>query len=523
MKTKNKYAASGSAKKAMNTIITASATKTLSAVLATTFMALGQMALGQGMEVFMDYGIFNSTAQNQPFLEIYTRVNTQTLQLQEYKKDGLAWYGGEVAIYTEVSDTMGNVEYSDASRVPGALFSERDSVIPQILDAQRIALNPGWKDIKIRVIDFHENSKEISGAGRIHINLPENQTAISSLTLLEQYGPTDERGPLVKSGYRLIPFVPASEHYYPQELETLNYYFEIYQTDRDAQLNGRYLLKTFIATEDNFIINAYSKFELADVSPTKPSLGRFNIADLPSGDYYLVAQVTNDQGEVLAEKKRFFRRQNPGADLDTDKPEAITASNTFAHTITSIDTLSDYINSLYPISSIPERGQADRVIAMGDLDIMQRFFYGFWVNRNAFEPEKAWAAYAQKVEYVNKKYGTRLRKGYNADRGRVYLQYGPPTDIDGRPYEPSAYPYEIWRYYTLQPNNQRNVIFVFVNKELSTNSYELLHSTAQGEINNYRWQMELYERTQADNNPDREDPLDHFGSSVNDNIILGPR
>ena len=35
--------------------------------------------------------------------------------------------------------------------------------------------------------------------------------------------------------------------------------------------------------------------------------------------------------------------------------------------------------------------------------------------------------------------------------------------------------------------------------------------------------MELYERTQADNNPDREDPLDHFGSSVNDNIILGPR
>ena len=79
-----------------------------------------------------------------------------------------------------------------------------------------------------------------------------------------------------------------------------------------------------------------------------------------------------------------------------------------------------------------------------------------------------------------------------SDRGYVYLKYGTPDKICEEPYEPGAFPYEIWHYY--QVGNQRNKRFVFMSRDMVTNDYELIHSDVVGEINNYRWQMMIYSR-----------------------------
>jgi hypothetical protein len=83
--------------------------------------------------------------------------------------------------------------------------------------------------------------------------------------------------------------------------------------------------------------------------------------------------------------------------------------------------------------------------------------------------------------------------------------------------EPSAYPYEIWHYYKL--GTQTNRKFVFYNPDLVTNDFLLLHSDAQGELSNARWQMVVYKRdTQSINFDDEKKPGDYFGNQVNENF-----
>jgi hypothetical protein len=103
---------------------------------------------------------------------------------------------------------------------------------------------------------------------------------------------------------------------------------------------------------------------------------------------------------------------------------------------------------------------------------------------------------------VNKLYSAMGVKGYATDRGRVYLQYGPPNIISDETQDPSAYPYQIWHYYRLVdqrnheiPQEQSNRKFVFYAKESATNNYILLHSDAIGELSQPQWQAMLHDRT----------------------------
>ncbi len=123
---------------------------------------------------------------------------------------------------------------------------------------------------------------------------------------------------------------------------------------------------------------------------------------------------------------------------------------------------------------------------------MQQFFLNFWRSRNNADPEAEWYDYKKEVAKVNNDYTTQVRKGYDTDRGRVYLKYGPPNIITESYDEPSAYPYEIWHYYTLG-ENQRNKKFVFYTYDIVTNDFQLLHSDAIGELSNYRWQVDCIE------------------------------
>jgi hypothetical protein len=112
------------------------------------------------------------------------------------------------------------------------------------------------------------------------------------------------------------------------------------------------------------------------------------------------------------------------------------------------------------------------------------------------------------VDYVNQEYKTPIDYGFETDRGRVYLQYGPPNHIDGSDREPGAFPYEIWQYYKLL-ENQSNVHFVFCNPDEVTNDYSLIHSEALGEINNPRWRFDIY-HTFKDGNGYRNLDIDNF-------------
>ena len=126
---------------------------------------------------------------------------------------------------------------------------------------------------------------------------------------------------------------------------------------------------------------------------------------------------------------------------------------------------------------------------------MQKFFYNFWESRNSLDPSEGWRKYHLEVRKVNKEFRNFKIQGYLTDRGRVYLQYGPPNSRNQIDDAASTYPYEIWHYYKLK--NQTNKKFVFINSDFATNEYKLQYSNVYGEVSNSEWR----DKIEQDQNP----------------------
>ena len=78
------------------------------------------------------------------------------------------------------------------------------------------------------------------------------------------------------------------------------------------------------------------------------------------------------------------------------------------------------------------------------------------------------------------------KEGWQTDRGRVYLLYAEPDEVERFPNQGDSKPYEIWQYNQIESG----VIFVFIDRT-GLGDYTLVHSTKRGELQDESWQQHL--------------------------------
>jgi GWxTD domain-containing protein len=94
-------------------------------------------------------------------------------------------------------------------------------------------------------------------------------------------------------------------------------------------------------------------------------------------------------------------------------------------------------------------------------EIKKAYFDRFW---NGMDPNKETQKnelmdeYYLRVNFANQNYSTLSIDGWLTDRGRIFIKFGQPDDIERHPFEIDSVPYEIWRYYSVRK------IFVFVDR-----------------------------------------------------------
>ena len=348
---------------------------------------------------------------------------------------------------------------------------------------------------------------------------------MSSIQLLESYVKATAPNPLTKSGYDLTPYVSGV---FPENSTKLKFYTEIYNSKKILGEEQKMLINYYLEAADTKVrLSDYGLFSKQTTSDVNIVLTEFNIEKLPTGNYDLVIEVRDKDNKVEAKQSCFIQRINKPAALSFDDIKSLNVSTTFVSRYKSIDTLGYYIRSLRPISGSSEIQFAENQMKGKDLMFMQQYFYNFWKSRNASNPELAWEEYYQDVQKVNKEFGTFSLKGFDTDRGRVFLQYGPPDIRNKYDVEPSALPYEIWEYYSLvnkaliltDPDNKQSTKkFIFYNPDLVTNKYTLIHSDARGEINNFRWNLLIHKRDTQDSNLDNATTPSEFGGNSLDNF-----
>ena len=383
------------------------------------------------------------------------------------------------------------------------------------MDMQRYSLPNGTYSLEVVLED--ENNKAAAPykvEDQLIVDLP-NKFCFSSIIGLESYSKANNDSQTAKNGYELIPMIMP---YYPETINKLTFYAEIYNAKKQLGDNEKYLLNTYIcAFENNAKLNNFYFTKRMNAKDIDVIINSMDITNLPSGNYYLVLEARDRNNEVIGLNRYFFQRSNPNYQIDNTMLASINTDEVFSGKINDLDTIREYIRTLSPISTAVEKDYAEELVKTDDLQTMQQYFYTFWSSRNKIDPKQAWLDYYAQVHRVNASFKTLNNKGYATDRGIVFLKYGAPDRIVQSYSEPGAYPYEIWHYYTL--GSQRNKKFVFMTLDIVTNDFKLIHSDAVGELNNFRWTTEIYKRTYGtyyDYGVDNAAAPDSYGDKAKD-------
>ena len=456
------------------------------------------------IQAYFSYCTFYNPEKG-PYIETYLSVNGSSAV---YKKNEKGMYQSKIEV-TYLFKQAEEIKQFDKYTLLSPENADSSSPKTNFLDQQRIAIPNGKYILEIKIRDEYSENAAFTGTQEISINYDSTKMAMSSIQLVSDYKPNSSGGIFNKSGIDVIPNVVD---YYPDEVSKLKFYTEIYNSQKLQ--SEKYLVKYYLSDfQTKLPIPEFTGFVRQTAAPVNVVLREFNIAKLGTGNYYIVVEARNKENVLMTYQSTFFQRTNLAVDtlpLDLSK---VDVSHTFAEAYKSRDTLKEILRSMRPIAHENERTFIDNSASRksdSELETLQKYFYSFWVNRNTLDPEQEWRKYELEVKKVNDAFSKSIKRGYETDRGRVYLQYGPPNTRVEIPSEPVSYPYEIWQY--LKVGRQNNGRFVFYSEDLVTNDFVLLHSTVFGEPNNERWDMQLQRRTTPQYNLDQTQPAGSVGS-----------
>ena len=367
----------------------------------------------------------------------------------------------------------------------------------QFLDLQRFSLANGIYVLELTVNDKNTTTQPQTISDTLYIAYPLSTPSISSIQLISEVKPTKNENMLSRGGYDMIPYTNS---FVPGKMKQLSYYFEIYNIGNEVK-DDIFATHSYLETlETGRKVQGTDQYTRHNVEKLVPEYSTVDISKVPSGNYNLVVEVVNKNNELLLFRKFPFQRSNPTEDAKQDNFSNIeyTDSN-FAKQITDSNKLTYYVKGLWPVANAEERNFISNCTKLSNEE-KQYFLFMFWAKRDDKDPASAWEEYRRKLLLVEKEYGYGKTPGYNTDRGRVYLQYGPPNYIIDERHKVSVrnlqtqgqvfyYPYQMWRYDIL-PADEPKRMFVFFDEFLS-GDFKLLHSNARGEVQDMLWERRL--------------------------------
>jgi GWxTD domain-containing protein len=145
------------------------------------------------------------------------------------------------------------------------------------------------------------------------------------------------------------------------------------------------------------------------------------------------------------------------------------------------------VGSSEPVEGFSSRCLAELPLLLGndetemfnrlDEDGKELFYDNYWSAR----PEEH-RGFQERSSFVASRYSALGKEGWETDRGRVYLIYGEPDEVESNPFSTTQAPFEVWLYYS---SDQKKFVFADL---MGNGSYFQVFSTVEGEVSYQNWQ-----------------------------------
>lgn len=432
----------------------------------------------KSLRVIVDSKQFHSP-ETGSYVEFYAQFLARSIHFQG---DSISGFNAAISMQIIIFNEDKIVQF-DKFRIDKD-FKHNDYV-EDIYGLKRFVLAPGEYAVEYEFIDLNNVKDTIQFVQELRVARTPESSFFSEVLPLESLIKTSASNAFVRNGFEMLPRLMT---YYNVESERMITYVELYNTHLYEDL-PRFALRYYLRDGSNGKrMDNYTVTKVYKSAEVVPIIVNMNIAELSSGSYELVYEFLDIDETILETRHLEFDRFNPTYDdLAVDYSQTVVDPRFFE--ALPDDSMFFYLESLTPISSQADISQIYSIIDSKNLESAKKYFQSYWIRTNPKEPTDAWIKYKKSVVAVQKEYGTLLLPGYKSDRGRVFLQYGPPSARVQRPNEPGEYPYEIWQYYKI--GNFSNRRFVFYNPVGVGNEYMLLHSDLPGELFNNRWLLDL--------------------------------
>ena len=349
-----------------------------------------------------------------------------------------------------------------------------------IIDRAAFKLEPGNYRFKFILKDLQNSAIGDSLIWSLKLAPPEFQKpCFSNIQLASsiKQDPTAKDSPFYRN---TLVIVPHPNLVYSKFNPVLFFYAEAYNLNQ-VELSTGYYLNYYITDSEGNKIESIKPRKVKKETAVHPSVefGWLNVGGLPTQTYELHVEIVNLQDNVITSQQKKFYIYQRDEISELAKNETRNTPNNLFLSMDSTQIENEYLMASYLMN------QATKSLwtQIKNLDGKKDFLYQFWLSQDpdpATEQNEFRDNYLLRLDYANSAFRAFRCEGWRTDRGRVYMVYGPPSDIDRHPNEPNSHSYEIWNYNELQGG----VIFVFADLDGYKN-YRLLHSTLTGEIRDY--------------------------------------
>ena len=427
----------------------------------------------------IDYAQFSFDADSN-LVEFYYMFSTPSMQ--KVKQDSALFVDGVLSI--SVADTVSKKEIINRQWEFHEDLGDQNSNNNSFVGVLKFVIPKGVYKCNFTGSDKYDTSNSISYTEVLNVDpLINNQVNLSGIELASKVVPQSDNTNSIfyKNTYEIIP---SPNVLFGDNQPALFYYCEVYNLNQVKDNIPLMLLTQVYSTKGKQFYT--KKTILTHNSDSRVLVGNIIVNKFSTDSYTLTLSVIDSVNHYGVTSSKKFFVYNEGI-LNTDsliasQPGALN-SEFFS---LSEEELDDIFSKSEYIASNSEKEQYN---SLNTADAKREFLHEFW-NKRDKDPStprnEFFEDYFKRIEYANKNFSNVNKVGWKTDRGRVYIQYGPPNEIDRHPNSQNSKPYEIWTYNDIEGG----VEFVFGDL-IGLSNYQLLHSTKRGEMNDPNWEKRI--------------------------------
>jgi GWxTD domain-containing protein len=334
------------------------------------------------------------------------------------------------------------------------------------------------------VVELLVANGEKRGRASFAMNVPVFKSTgpdISTLELAYQIKP-DSSGKFVKNGLLIMPNPSAQ---FLKEAKKISVYAEGYGLNTTNTADSVFFVLMEIFNSEGKSVLAFPAITFQKPGESAVITTEFPIDTLKAGDYNL--RMTLIDGADSVSTDRQFSVIMPRDIVKRTMMEGIFREFPEANNIITEADAKNFRDEIVYIASPDEMKLYDSLNLTGKA----AFQKDFWARRNS-ESGSSQNGYEfehyRRLKYVKDAFGkfSGGHAGWRTDRGRVYIMYGEPSEIERFPPTIEARAWERWWYNSLEGG----VYFIFVDMQNADN-YTLVHSSKRDEVKDENWEDKI--------------------------------